>query len=96
LLVLASSTLLVASVVSVTGLISFAGLIAPHIAKMMTKRENSRTLVLSSLVGAFILLLSDILSRSLGSAEIPISILTTFIGVPVLVYFMCRRRGGRV
>ena len=94
--VLLLSTLLVASVICVTGLISFAGLIAPHIARMMIRRQNSQTLVLSSMVGGGVLLIADILARTLYEAELPISILTTVIGVPILVWFMCKRRGGVV
>lgn len=95
-LVLLLSTLLVASVICVTGLISFAGLIAPHIARMMIRRQNSQTLCLSALVGGGVLLIADILARTLYAAELPISILTTVIGVPILVWFMCKRRGGVV
>ena len=94
--VLLLSTLLVASVICVTGLISFAGLIAPHIARMMIRRQNSQTLILSSLVGGGVLLIADILARTLYAAELPISILTTVIGVPILVWFMCKRKGGVV
>ena len=94
--VLTLSTLLVASIVSITGLISFFGLIAPHIARMMIKRENTDTMVLSAMVGGAVLLVADILARSLYAGGLPISILTTVIGVPVLVYFMCKRREGKV
>ena len=94
--VLTLSTLLVASIVSITGLISFIGLIAPHIARMMIKRENTDTMVLSAMVGGAVLLVADILARSLYAGGLPISILTTVIGVPVLVYFMCKRREGKV
>ena len=94
--VLLLSTLLVASIICVTGLISFAGLIAPHIARMMLGRQNTKTMVLSAMVGAGVMLVSDILARSLYSAELPISILTTIIGVPILVWFMCKRKEARV
>ncbi len=91
--ILLLSTLLVSSVVSVTGLISFTGLIAPHIARVMIRRQNTQTMVLSALVGALVLLIADILARSLYAAELPLSILTTVIGVPVLLWFMCKRKG---
>ena len=94
--VLLLSTLLVASIICVTGLISFAGLIAPHIARMMLKRQNTNTLILSSMVGAAVMLISDILARNLYSAELPLSILTTIIAVPILIWFMCKRREARV
>lgn len=94
--VLALSTLLVASVICVTGLISFVGLIAPHITNFMVKKQNSKSMVLSGMVGGAILLIADILARTLSAAEIPISILTTIIGVPILVWFMCARKVRRV
>ena len=89
--VLTLSTLLVASVISVTGLINFAGLIAPHTARLMLRRNNSTTMCLSALVGGLLVMAADILARVLYSAELPISILTTAIGVPILLYFMCKR-----
>lgn len=94
--VLSLSTLLVASIVSITGLISFIGLIAPHISRMMIKRENTDTMVLAAMVGGAVMLIADILARSLYAGGLPISILTTIIGVPVLVYFMCKRKEGKV
>lgn len=96
LVVLILSTLLVASIICVTGLITFVGLIAPHVARLVTKRDNSVTIFMSALVGGCVLLISDTLARTLSSAELPISILTTLIGVPVLIYFMCKRREGKV
>ena len=89
--VLALSTLMVGSIISVTGLISFAGLIAPHTARLMLRRNDSTTIIMSGLVGAFVVLTADILARVLDSAELPISILTTVIGVPILIYFLCAR-----
>ena len=89
--VLALSTLMVGSIISVTGLIAFAGLIAPHTARLMLCRNNSTTIIMSGMVGAFVVLTADILARVLYSAELPISILTTVIGVPILVYFLCTR-----
>lgn len=88
--VLVFSTLIVASVISVTGLVSFAGLIAPHTARLMLRRNNAVTVCLSGLVGGVVVMTADILARVLYSAELPISVLTTVIGVPMLVYFLCR------
>ena len=93
--VLGLATLTVASVICLTGLISFAGLIAPHVARLALKRISFAWCLLSSLAGAFILLLSDSLARSLYTAEIPVSIFTTFIGVPFLVWFMWKRKAEK-
>lgn len=89
--VLALCALLVASVISQTGLIAFAALIAPHAARLALRRTNFSWCVLSALFGAFILLVSDMLARSVTRFEIPISIPTTLIGVPLLLYFMLKR-----
>ena len=90
-IVLGLTTLIVASIISATGLISFVGLVSPHIAKLMLKRNNILTVIISALVAGTILLISDSFARGLFSVEIPISILTTLIGVPVLVYFMFKK-----
>lgn len=58
-LVLILATLTVASIVSVTGLISFIGLLAPHIARLLDRRGGSHALALSGVIGAALLLLAD-------------------------------------
>lgn len=91
-IVIVSATLVVASIVSVTGLISFIGLIGPHISRMITKRNDFYTTIFSGVIGGIILIIADCLARSLAGSEIPISILTTFIGAPFLAYLMSRLR----
>lgn len=94
--VLTFSTLMVTSIICLTGLINFVGLIAPHIARLVLKRTSFASTLFASLAGAFIMLAADCLARSIYSAEVPISILTTFIGVPFLVYFMRSRKAGQI
>lgn len=89
--VLTFSTMLVSSIICVTGLISFAGLIAPHIVTLLINRQNSKSMVLSAIIGAEVLLVSDILARIIASSELPISVLTTIIGVPILVIVMIKK-----
>ena len=91
-IVIIAATLVVASIVSVTGLISFIGLIAPHIGRMITKRNDFYTTIFSGFIGGMLLIIADCLARSLSGSEIPISILTTFIGAPFLAYLMIRYR----
>lgn len=90
-LILALSTLMISSVISVTGLISFLGLISPHIARLINRENNFSAAILSGFTGAIILVASDIICR-LFTTELPISIITTFAAVPVLVYFMFRSK----
>jgi len=94
--VLGLSALVVSSIISQTGLIAFAGLIAPHAARLAIKRISFIWCLLSALTGALILLISDTLIRTVSTFEIPISIPTTLIGVPVLLFFMWRRKLGKV
>lgn len=85
------STLLVASTVCVTGIISFIGLVAPHIARMLLKKSDFGTCILSGLTGASIMMAADCFARSMAGSEVPISILTSVCGVPLLVYLLCKR-----
>ena len=92
LLILLVGTLAVASVVSLTGLISFIGLLAPHGARLLTKSSKSHTMLLSGLVGGCLLCASDILARSAAATELPVSIFTSLIGAPFLVALIIRGR----
>lgn len=88
------TTLMIAGVVSVTGVIAFVGLIAPHIAFMFYQRRSKGYFLLCSLLGGIILIVADILARSLsGGAELPLSILTVLLSVPVLILLLCGRKG---
>lgn len=90
--VLLTATLMVASVVSLTGLISFVGLLAPHGARLLTKRDHRGTMVLSGLLGGVLLCFADILARSVAATELPVSIFTSLIGAPFLVWLIVRRK----
>ena len=82
------ATLNVASIISLTGLISFVALLAPHIARLLTKQNHLPTMILSGLIGAILLCGADILARSITSTELPISIFTSLLGAPFLIYFI--------
>ncbi|MBQ3223796.1 MAG: iron ABC transporter permease [Clostridia bacterium] len=92
--VLLTATLVVSGVVSLTGLISFVGLLAPHGARMLTKNNRIGAMLLSALIGAALLTGADILARSVASTELPVSIFTSLIGAPFLVYLIVKRRRG--
>ena len=92
LLVLLTATLTVASVISLTGLISFVGLLAPHTARLLTKNNRIPTMFLSGLIGGTLLCGADILARSVASTELPVSIFTSLLGAPFLIFIIARRR----
>lgn len=86
-----SATLLVSSVVSVAGLISWIGILAPHIVKSFVRDDISKIMPITMVVGAIILLLADTFARSITTTEIPISILTSLFGAPFLVYLLNKK-----
>lgn len=92
LIVLMIATLTVSCVVSLTGLISFVGLIAPHAARLLSRDNRVRTMLLSGILGAIILLCADIAARSVSDTELPVSIFTSLIGAPFLIALLVRRR----
>lgn len=94
--ILALTTLMVASIICITGRIAFLGLIAPHIARLVFRRSGFPTVLFSGLVGAVLLTLADCAARWAYAVELPISVVTTVVGVPFLIYFMCRREGARL
>lgn len=93
--VLAATTVIVSAIVSVTGLITFIGLVAPHAARMITQKSNLQTAALSCILGSILMVLADCAARGFSEIEIPISILTSLIGVPFLVILMIKRRDWR-
>lgn len=90
--ILIISTLVVSSVVSLTGLISFVGLLAPHISRRLTGDNTKKTMFFTGITGGIILLLADMLARSVAQTELPVSIFTSLIGAPFLVFLIFRRR----
>ncbi|HIR26996.1 MAG TPA: iron ABC transporter permease [Candidatus Choladousia intestinigallinarum] len=94
LLVLLVSTLAVACIISMSGLISFVGLLAPHGARMLTGKSSAGTMLLGGILGAILLMGADILARSLWTAELPVSIFTSLLGAPFLIYLIIRGRRG--
>lgn len=92
LIVLLIATLVVAAVVSLSGLISFVGLLAPHGARLLTKNNRMETMLLSGLLGGVLLCGADILARSVAATELPVSIFTSILGAPFLIFLIVRGR----
>jgi len=92
LVVLVITSLAVAAVVSVTGLISFLGLIAPHIARKITYYNSRKTMLLSGFIGAIVLVIADVLARAVAQTELPVSVFTSLIGVPFLIIYALKGR----
>lgn len=94
LLAVGASTVLVAAVVSVAGVVSWVGLIAPHLVRLWGGRDVTRSMGSVFFVGGALLLWADLLARSLTSAEIPVSIFTSLVGAVLLAALLIRLRPG--
>ena len=92
--VIFASTIVTAASVSVTGMIGWVGLVIPHFARMMVGCDYRTMLPASMLLGASFLLLVDDVSRLATATEIPIGILTAFIGAPFFLWLITRRRNS--
>ncbi|MCD6453769.1 MAG: iron ABC transporter permease [Candidatus Aminicenantes bacterium] len=90
--VLIISTALAATVVSLTGVIGFVGLISPHIGRRIFGWSHKKLIPASMLIGALVLLLSDFVARNLLSpTEIPVGLITSLIGAPLFLYLVMKR-----
>ncbi len=88
------SSLVTAAVVCFTGTIGFIGLVAPHIARMIIGNDNKFVIPTAGLTGAFLLVISDLVAVNIVSPVIlPIGVVTSFMGVPLFVYLILKRRG---
>ncbi len=92
-LLLVVASLLTGTVVSVAGGIGFVGLVVPHVARIVVGADHRRMLPVTVLGGAAFLMGADLLARTVASpTEIPLGILTAFVGAPFFLWLM--RRGG--
>jgi len=79
--------------VSITGPIGFVGLIIPHIMKSIYKKSAEQLMLPIFFYGGFFLVVSDLIARNLGSnSDIPIGILTAFLGGPFFIYLIMKRK----
>ncbi len=89
-ILLVVSTLITAIAVSVSGCIGFVGLIIPHIMRIFTGPDHRILLPASVLAGSILLIWADTFARTLP-VEIPVGIVTAFLGAPFFIYLLRRR-----
>jgi iron complex transport system permease protein len=91
-MVLAINVLMVAVATAFTGVISFVGLVVPHILRMLRGPDNRFLILGSALLGGTLLSLADLVARvSLRPAELPVGIVTAVVGVPVFLSLLRSR-----
>jgi iron complex transport system permease protein len=94
LVVVATASLATAAAVSVSGLIGFVGIIVPHVVRLLVGTSYRVILPLSLLFGAAFLAAADLLGRTaLAPSEIPIGVVTAFVGAPFFALILRTRKG---
>jgi iron complex transport system permease protein len=95
LIAVAAATLATATAVSASGLIGFVGIVVPHLVRGLTKRATNRSLLSIAFVGAAFLVIADLGARTLLSpAELPIGVITAFVGAPFFLFVLRARNRG--
>ena len=90
LVVIVCATLLTASSVAISGMIGWVGLVIPHFCRMIFGYDYRKIIPTSALFGATFLMVVDNIARLATTAEIPLGILTAFVGAPIFVYLILK------
>jgi iron complex transport system permease protein len=89
-----TASLLTAASVAVSGVIGFVGLVIPHVVRMLWGPDHRFLIPASVLLGATFLVLADVIARTVAApVELPIGVVTAFVGVPFFLWIL-RRRGA--
>jgi iron complex transport system permease protein len=94
LLVILAATLMTSAAVAISGVIGWIGLVIPHFARLLVGPDFSRLLPTAVLLGAGFLLGVDTLARTVARIEIPLGVLTAFIGTPLFLWQLATARRG--
>jgi len=95
LLIIINASILAGSAVSVAGTIGFIGIVAPHTARMMIGNDYRYLVILSGILGGLLLVISDVLARTLFQPlEIPVGIFTAILGAPFFYFLLYKKRSG--
>lgn len=90
----AVAVFLAGTTTAVVGIISFVGLIVPHISRMIIGSDHKYNLPFSMVLGGIVLLLADTVARTiLGAVELPVGVVMSIVGGPFFLYLL-RKRGG--
>lgn len=96
-MILVGGSILTGCAVAVSGTIGFVGLVVPHMTRLLFGADHRHLLPLSIINGATLLIVCDLVARTIiAPSELPIGVITSFIGAPVFAYiFFRQRRKGR-
>ena len=90
------NTLLVSVATSMVGIIAFIGLIIPHLLRLLRGSDNRFLIIGAALLGAIVMILTDMICRIIiAPAEMPIGIITAFVGAPVFLWLLYRFKNNQ-
>lgn len=92
--VITAATLMTSAAVAISGVIGWIGLVIPHFARLLVGPDFSRLLPTSILLGSAFLLAVDTLARTVARIEIPLGVLTAFVGTPLFLWQLATARKG--
>lgn len=94
--ILVGGSILTGGAVAVSGTIAFVGLVVPHMVRLMIGSDHRHLLPMSMLNGASLLVICDLVSRTIiAPVELPIGVITSFLGAPIFAYIFYRQRKGK-
>lgn len=89
------NTLMVATATSMVGVIAFIGLLVPHLLRLVRGSDNRYVITASALLGGIVMVIADMVSRTIiAPAEMPIGIISAFIGAPLFLWMLLQNRGN--
>ncbi len=91
-IVIICASLLTASAVSISGTIGWVGLVIPHLGRILVGTDHTKLIPTTVVMGSLFMLVIDTLARTISNVEIPLSILTGFVGAPLFAYLLYRQK----
>jgi iron complex transport system permease protein len=89
-IIILCSTLLTATSVSFCGIVQWVGLIIPHISRLLVGPDNRHLFPVAVIGGALFMLIVDDFARAIVPGELPVGVLTAFIGAPLFLYMLLK------
>ncbi|MCF7792466.1 MAG: iron ABC transporter permease [Candidatus Cloacimonetes bacterium] len=85
------SSLLTGITVSYAGIIGFVGLVVPHMVRILARGNKRYVMIVSAFAGAFLLIICDLIAKNIAPIELPVGVITAFIGCPFFIFILARK-----
>jgi cobalamin transport system permease protein len=85
------SSILTGVTVAYAGIIGFVGLVVPHLVRMLAEGNKRFVMIVSAFAGAFLLIICDLIAKHIAPIELPVGVITAFIGCPFFIFIMAKK-----